>query len=285
MSETIAWVDADGVVTTLSGGADTEVRIGRAGAFMPEFALVADVVPLQAGAKLRTVRTRPREVDLPLLVVGTTSAGMRTTVRNLLHLFNPDRGDGRLRVTAPGGDQRELWCRYASGLMGNEQWGVNVNVLKAVLTFWAADPYWYAVDPTIATYLLTEPATFFPFFPLTVNASTIFNAVTLTNAGDVEAWPVWTINGPGSDIYLRNMTTGEYVHVDTTLLNGDVLRIDTRPGYKTVEINGVNLFSVLSALSTLWSLRRGANDVKIEVSGSTSDSACGLNYTLRYLGV
>ena len=285
MAETVAWVDADGTVTTLSGAADTEVRIGRAGAFMPEFDLVADVVPLQAGARLRTVRTRPREVDLPLLVKGTSSAGLRTTMRSLLHLLNPDRGEGRLRVTAPGGDQRELWCRYAAGLMGNEEFGVNVLFQRAVLTFWAADPYWYAVSPETETYLLTAASSFFPFFPLVVSASSIFGAMTITNAGDVDAWPIWTITGPGSDIYLRNVTYGEYLHVAATLNAGDILQIDTRPGYKTVEINGVNSFSMISAASALWNLRRGANSVKIEISGATAASACVLNYTPRYLGV
>jgi hypothetical protein len=278
----MTWVDPNGIETALWGGPPFDALVGRQGAFMPEFDLLMDDVPLQAGSRLRTVKTRARQVDVPLLIRGTSASNLRSVLRSLLLTLDPNRGDGRLRVTGPDGTARELWCRYAGGLLGQEVAGAAPgHELRAVLTFQAADPFWYAASLTTSAYTLTAGGGFFPFFPLVVSATSIFTTVSVDNTGDVETWPIWSIRGPGSDIYLRNVTTGEYLAIVTTLGAGDILTIDTRPGYKTVELNGVNAFDLITPSSALWALPRGVTSVWIEIAGTTAASACTVNYYLR----
>lgn len=285
MSETLTWIDADGNSYDLSGQTDREWLLGTQGRFMPPFRFVENEVPLQPGARLRTVKTLPREVDIPLLFKAASETALRTLVRDYLHRFNPGRGDGKLRVTAPGGDQRELNCRYAGGMQlveAGEKFGFRQ---RMVLTFRAFDPYWYATSDTTDTYTTGTPATFFPFFPLRLTSSTIFASPTINNTGDVECWPVWTITGPGSSIALRNLTTDKLISLSTTLAAGETITIDTRPGKKTVTKNdGTNLYGDLSSDSELWPLERGNNSVQIEMSSATSASQVVISYRLRYLG-
>lgn len=279
-AEVVEWLDVDGEASTLSVEWDADGR------FMPPMRRVEEQVPLQAGARLRSVRHAGRDVMLMLWIDAASETALRTEIRELLFKLDATRGDGRLRVTAPGGDQRELTCRYVAGLEMPEvegQWsGPELQLARAV--FRATDPYWYDVSTVSATYTTGTPATFFPFFPLRLSASEVFADATLDNSGDVETWPTWTIVGPASSIVLRNLTTGKVLSLSTTLTAGESVSIDTRPGVKTVlRQDGTNLFSSLSATSSLWPLQRGTNAIRAEMSGATAASSVTVNYRRRYL--
>jgi len=150
----ITFIDALGVLTPLVCQLDMRVLLGPIGLDMPPIGLIEEETPFQAGSRLRAVRVKAREVDLPLLVKGAGADAVRAAVRTLLRTLDPTRGNGRLRVTGPGGTTRELTCRYiggAEGAEGRDQSGLSWR--KAVLTFKAFDPYWY--DTTLTTPALT----------------------------------------------------------------------------------------------------------------------------------
>lgn len=291
--EVLTWVEPDGTTHALNYatagiGLRKEGSIGRNGAFMPPVAFVEDLVPNQAGSRLRAVRIRPREVDLPIYCEAADEATLRTTLRSILGWFDPQRGDGTFRVQAPGGDVRQLVCRYAGGLemvesgqQGGVTWQQFVLILRAV------DPYWYAPNAISKTYLLaTATTSFFPIFPLRLSGSTVFADDSVVNGGDVEAWPVWTVVGPGSSIYLRNLTTGQFINVNTTLATGEILTVDTRPGKKSIKkSDGTNLFGSMSSDSAMWSFARGTTAIRVEMASSTVDSSVSYSYFPRYLGV
>lgn len=280
MAETVTWIDADGVSTTL------EVEWNVAGRFAPPTMFEEEGVPEQPGARLRNVRHGVREFALPLWITGATEAALRTAMRDLVKAMNPKRGPGKIRVLSPVGDEREITCSYADGLDMRETLGETSGLLvqRASVVFRAHDPYWQATSDITATYTSGTPAAFFPFFPLRLSASSVFTDASANNIGDVEAWPVWTIVGPGSDIYLRNLSTGYLLHLSATLGAGESVVIDTRPGAKTVTRgDGANLFSSLSTDTYLWPLREGANSVRVEMSSATAASSVSLAFRPRYL--
>lgn len=285
-SEIFSWIDTNGTEHVFDG-TYYKVLMGIEGRFMPPFRFIEDEVPMQPGNRLRLVKTQAREVDLPLLIRGTTDIELRTKVRALMNAINPSLGDGRLRVWTPIVECRELFCRYLSGMElteGTDSHGLTWQ--KVILIFRAQDPYWYDLNPTIYTFTTGTPATFFPFFPLRLSSSTVFADTTIPNNGDVECWPEWIITGPGSSIVLRNLTTGEGLTINATLTTGETITIDTRPGIKTVTKNdGTNLYGLLGSNPILWSLQKGSTSVRIEMSGATSDSSVQLTQKNRYLGV
>lgn len=280
VDEATVWIDPAGGMTSLNVDWDVSGR------FAPPIAFEIDEVPEQPGSRLRAARHRSREIVLPLWVTAGSEAALRTAVRSLVAVMDPVRGDGRIRVTGPGGDQRELICRYRTGLELAERFGVTSgpNLQRAPVLFWAADPYWYAVSEEIAEYSIgASTSSWFPIFPLRLGTSELFTDATVVNVGDVDAWPTWQITGPGSTIILRNVTTGQLLELSTTLV-GETVTIDTRPGAKSVVLSdGTNLFGSLSDASALWSFVRGANNIRIEMSGATDDSRVRLSWKPRYL--
>lgn len=280
--EYIAWIDANGTEHDLSGSGNISVMIGPSGRFMPSFDLVEQQVPFLPGGRLRNVVTKSREVDMPIEIAGLSTNDLRTQLRQIISWFNPMNGDGTLKVIAEDGSQRLLTCRYQSGLEITES---GLPWLKAVLVLKAFDPFWYDANAIVQTFTTGTPATFFPFFPMRLSNATVFADTTITNGGDVETWPTWIIQGPGSNIYLRNLTTGDLINVNTTLGVGETINIDTRQGKKSVvKGSSTNLYSSLSSDSNLWSLQPGGNEIRIEMSGSTAQSSVQLSYQNRYWG-
>jgi phage-related protein len=282
--EIITWVDPDGAETVLSDQGTARVSYEMAGRFMPPVSFIEDDIPAQDGARLRAVRVRPREVTVPVAVVGADQTEVRTTLRTLMRTLNPKRGDGRLRVTGPDGTVRDLTCRYSQGLEISEQFEKFVGWQRAVLVLRAVDPYWYDTAATSTTYTVETPEPFFPIFPLKLNSDTVLGTQTVDNTGDVEAFPVWTVHGPCTSITLANSTTGQTIDLPITLTSTQVVTIDTRPFRKTVRRDdGTNLYGSLSTSSALWVLPTGLSTITVELPGATVDSYVTLTYSRRWL--
>lgn len=282
-AEVTQWIDPDGVTTTL------EVDWDAAGRFMPRVEFEADGVPGQPGEYFRNVRHGVREFMLAVDITGTDDADLRANMREIVARMDPTRGAGRIRVTSPVGDQREIMCRYASGLGMTEKLGDDSGETwqRAAVSFLAHDPYWYDVSPNSQTFDVTPLVpSFFPIFPLKLTASELAVDAVVDNTGDVDTWPVWTIQGPGSVIKLSNLTTGKYLSFPAGALStGQSLVIDTRPRRKTVLLgDGTNAYSSMDTTSSLWPLVRGINTVRLEMSGvDNTVSNLSLTYWRRYL--
>lgn len=278
--EVFSWIDTTGKETFLSGTANIEMYVGPKGRFMPPIDLVEQQVPFQAGSRLKQLNVRSREIDLPLEIMGISTSDLKTQIRNLLNLFNPMLGDGQLKCVAEDGSQRLINCRYQSGLEIEES---GLTWQKAIVVLKAFDPYWYDVNSIVQTFTTGQPATFFPMFPMRLTNSTVFADTTITNIGDVETYPTWILKGPGSGIFLRNLTTGDLININYSLGIGESISIDTRFGAKTVtKQDGTNLYSYLSSDSSLWALQKGGNEVRIEMQGATIQSSVQLTYQNRY---
>lgn len=284
MAETVTWVDPDGVELAL------EVEWDVTGRFSPPTFFDEEGVPGQDGLRLREVRHEARNFVLPLWITGTSEADLRTKMRDLVSAMNPQRGDGKIRVTSPIGDQREIVCRAASGLEMGERLGdtSGPEVQLAAVVFRAWEPFWQDVSDTVSGPWTVglAPAPFFPFFPLRLTSSEVFAAVDVTNSGDVATWPIWTITGPGSSITLQNLTTGHTLLLNVTLSASESVTIDTSPGIKTVtKSDGSNLYPDLSSTSYLWPLQRGVNAVQISMGGATSATSVTMRRRHKYLAV
>lgn len=281
MTETVQWVDPDGAMYTL------DVDWSVAGRFMPKIIFESDAVPRQPGEFFRFVSHGTREFLCPFDVQGTSEADLRTNIRSMIAAMDPTRGTGKIRVTSPVGDQREINCHVSSGLDLQETLGDNSGPTwqRFPATFLAHDPYWYDTNTTTQTFTVGTGALFFPFFPLKLTASEIAVDSTVNNTGDVECWPVWQIVGPGSVVKLRNLTTGKDLYFPlVNLAAGTSIFIDTRPGYKTVNFHdGSNAYIWLSETSSLWPFVRGTNTIRLEMSGTTASSSLSLTYAKRYL--
>lgn len=282
MTESIFWVDPDNGITEL------DCEWDATGRFAPNPIFEADGVPGQSGQRLRFVRHDVHEFAMKFWLTDISEEALRTQLRASIFKMDPTKGIGRLRVIAPGGDSREIFCRVSSGLGISEVLGEDsaFYAQRISATFIAHDPYWYSVGDTAIVYTGdVAVATFFPFFPLRLSASAVFvNDNSINNPGDLEAWPVWTISGPASNIVLSNLTTSESINLNTAIVSGSTITIDTRPGAKTVLADdGTSLFPLMTPTSSLFSLQRGDNHIQIAMDSTTSTSSVRLAFRPRYL--
>ncbi|MFS0822179.1 phage distal tail protein [Bacillus sp. 1P02SD] len=285
MADKISWIDPNGTEHLFE--TDMKVLSGMNGRWMPPISYTEDKVPFQPGSRLRNVNVEPRDVDIPIYIKAKSEMNLKNKMRQTTRMLNPLKGDGKLKVISPDGSQRELSCRYLTGLEGREERGIKgVRWQKAILVFRAFDPFWYDTAAIVKSFKINEsPATFFPFFPLRLTSSSVFADTSIDNTGDVETWPEWIITGPGENIVLRNMTTGEITHIETSVGDGESITINTKPFEKTVTKNdGTNLFHTLTDESSLWALQEGKNSIRLEMSNANEASSIQLTYRNRYWG-
>lgn len=277
----IVWVDPSGSEFPFDQSRGVTVTRGISGRGMPPVVNVADQVAGLDGSRPRLSRAHDREVVLPLAFIGEGWLGQ---VRELATMLDPRRGDGKLRVTS-GGVTRELVCRYSQGLELVEELP---HIQRAPLVFVGHDPLWRDVTPTVR--LVDIAALAFlkdPWFDWSLVGSTALGRFVIDNDGDDVAWPVWIVQGPGGPVTLTNDTTGEVIEVDVSLAAGEQLRIDTRPGAKTVVGPAdENLYPQLSDRSVLWPLVRGAQTVTVTLPDAEAGvSNVRLEYRRRWLSV
>lgn len=281
MSETIEWVDPDSTVIPLNVERKTQNR------FSPPNRFVIDESPTVDGAVMRSVRHTARRVILPIVIKGDSPGDVRTQIEDLTYALDPKRGPGKIRVTGPNGIVRESVAYLEDGMGLDETLNSAAGPLwqRASLQFFCPEPYWKDATTTsgVENYDSDTP-TFFPFFPLRLVSSSIFGTATILNDGHVETYPRWQVTGPGSAIYLKNLSTGEYISLDVSLAAGETVSIDTTPGVRSITKNdGTNLFGQLSADSTLWALRQGSNSIQMEMSSADSTSSFSYSYERRWL--
>lgn len=292
MVQTFQWIDPDGVITDLTITWDIDGR------FMPPVTFQSDKLPAQDGETVRHVRFEARTIKITgylqaACVSSDPLADVYAQLVSLITAMNPKRGAGKLRVVNAAGQTREITCYYSSGLELPEKFGSTVTkrVHKLTLTLMAFDPYWSSTSTTLLSFMATPAVNFFPFFPLRLTSSQIIVSQ-FVSSGTVESWPVWKIYGPGSGILLTNLDTGERINLSAngglTIVSGDYITIDTRPGIKTITraSDGANLWPYMTPDSSLWPLPAGGAYVELQMAGTTAGtSVLELTYVTRYLTV
>lgn len=292
VTTTITWVPASGSQIVLNNEVNYYVLVGLLGGESPSFKFVEEKFPGLYGAYVRQVDVEPRTLTIPMKIEDSTLADVKERIEELVSGLNPLLGLGTLKFTT-GSVIRYIDCYYSAGMEGSD--GLDVRGLtwmKGTLQFYAPFPYFYG-DTEETLYELGSGLEDFltdPFFPMSIGESTILGDDVIVNAGQIESWPVWTITGPGSAVTLTNDDTGEEIALTgaggLTLASGEVIEVDTRPGYKTVTkvSNGANYFKYLSDPSVFWSLAAGDTNINTSVTSATSVTEILLAFEPHYAG-
>jgi hypothetical protein len=284
------WIEANGTAHVLHSSADPAFLVmqGAKGYGVPPTQWLEDRVPQHDGPIVHDVLYDAREIEVPLLVRMPDYPSLMGKLRSLRQWTNVKKGDGTLQIAEPDGTIRQFTCRLKQGLEGQEGPDVSGPTFRRLVLVFrtsGSDPYARAPSPLSFTYLqAAASATWFPILPLVLGGAGIFAQPTISNPGDVEAEPVWTLIGPMTNPVLTNTTTGAKVSLTTALLAGQTLTIDTRFRQKAVIRNdGTKLFSALSNDSALWTLQPGQNVLSVVTSGTTTASQVQLSFTPRGL--
>lgn len=119
-----------------------------------------------------------------------------------------------------------------------------------------------------AVYPMTYPAIF--------GSSTNSANGTLTNSGDMDAYPTITINGPINHPRITNVTTGEYIELGVNLpTSSDTATLNYDADSVSVIALNANAYALLTSGSTLFKIKPGAN--ALTLSGTSISTGAAVN--------
>jgi hypothetical protein len=207
---------------------------GVRGLTMPPIDRFSSASPAVAGSRYRGNRTDEREAFWPVKVWNDQSSQDWIEYdRAWWKTLDPDKV-GSWVVTQPNGDKRSLRLRFVDD--GNPSFDTDparAGWTRYGITLVAEEPYWMG-DPITREWAASNPVDFFgasggPSFFIS-SGHTLDNA-TITNDGNVEAWPVWRIDGPTTSVDLG--VDGQTIEVPFTIAAGEAVVIDTDPRVQT----------------------------------------------------
>lgn len=119
-------------------------------------------------------------------------------------------------------------------------------------------------------------------FPLSPATLTSLGRV-ISNDGNDDSDPIFTINGAGSGFIVSNNTTGKQFTLDRTLTDSDSVVIDVRN--RTVVLNGVtNVYSSFDG--DFWSMIPSTNDISFSInSGHDASTSLTVEFRDAYIGI
>lgn len=233
----MAWTGWDGSVWSLTTPADGVVLgPGVRGLAEADAADFEDESPGVDGSRWRGSRDLAREVFWPVWVVGPQ--GQEWVERDRAFRRSLSRASpGLWTVTQPNGESRSLVCRLRRIDPAIDLDPSLVGVAGYAIALVADDPYWLGA-PISRTWRQAGPADFFgeggP--PFRVSPVSTLATATMRNPGDVDAWPVWRVDGPTTTVDLG--VDGGVVEVPFAVPGGSSLTIDTHPTRQVALLDG-----------------------------------------------
>lgn len=197
------------------------------------------------------------------------------TINLTVQILGSDKADFAARIDAVKGLFRPqtLWLEFAYRRNGVVRYqevrprrlhivsdpthGVGAPWTEALMELRASDPRWAAPNEDIVTYTIT------------VGNNSI--AGVQPNAGHMDAWPIFEIDGPVTNPRIANADDGNLqFKIDIVVPSGDTLVIDTKK--KTVLLEGVDSYSSVRTDSQWFKIQPGNNDITFSRTGTTGTS-------------
>lgn len=273
------WIDAAAVTRDLTYQTSPTVFVqaGSIGLGSAGSEIADEKLPTAPGSIVRQISSPAQRIELPI-TISTTSLGNLIAIQHDLRTWfrtgnEKSRTPGYLRITRPDGTVRQWQCYYAGGLEGDLS-RTRVTNTTVVVSLYAPDPTPTAPSETVVTW----------------EAADLAVPVTQINEGDLDAYPIWTVTGPATQINVQNNTTGKGWSLTYSLLAGKTVTVDTRPASQRIDLpvldsDDVNRFPALFAGSQIFGnwLPSGLNSFTITLLGTSGATEVELRYLPRYV--
>lgn len=245
--------------------------------------------PYQDGARFVDSLVSERSLSIEFMISGNSSDEVSYYRRLLSQAFNP-KLTGKLTVKISGNEYYIIAIPEHAPNFPSGSGSQGQRYQSGVIDLLAVDdPYWRnpnEVSKALRAYSgkFVLPTTFPIEFGIT-GESTI-----LTNIGDVEAPVTIDIQGPVTNPVVINRTTGQYIRINRSLSEDEVLHIDTNDLHKRVEVirggNRIeNSLGYLDHFSDFWKLQVGDNDIQYLADAGTADAIVAVAWKNRYIGI
>lgn len=241
------WTGYDGVSWDITAGHGGLCMLpGVRGLTMPAITHYKSRTGAVPGARWRGSSTNEREVFWPIQVYHDTgSAEWIARDRAFWNTLQPHR-TGTWTVILPDGERRSLTLRFRDdGTQAFNMDPAKCGWTNYGITLDAEQPYWEGAAQSKTWKGNGTTGNFFPGPPFTITSGGAPATAKMTNPGDVETYPVWTLVGPLTSATMG--VNGHSITVPFAVPSGQTLVIDTNPNKLTAVMNGVDKISFLGA--------------------------------------
>ncbi|OII68327.1 phage tail protein [Streptomyces sp. CC77] len=218
------------------------------------------------GSRFRGQRVLSRDLDMPLDIVGRDRAHLSALISRLA------RAVAQECSLVLVDDEGVRWSTPVYRTGGGEIELVGTSDVQTVLSFRAPDPYFTA--SAVSTQRVGGDPGTTPFLSSLVKmplaASQAIGEIQLDNVGDVPAYPVWEIYGPGRDLTVIS-PTGETLRWAGSLSSTEKLTVDTRNG-TVKDGKGANRYALLDAAPRFWTVPPGISTATVRLLDTTAAS-------------
>ncbi|MGW3336213.1 phage distal tail protein [Streptomyces sp. NPDC001009] len=218
------------------------------------------------GAAYRGRRVLPRDIDIPLDIVGRDRPHLAELVTRLARVL---ADECTLTYIDSEGVRWSTAVHWIGG--GAIDPGAGERDAQTVITLRAPSPYFLADSPQTVTIGGAAVGAFLSSMSsMPLASSQAIGSVQLSNEGDVPAFPVWEVTGPG-DSFKAISPTGETLQWSGTLAAGEKLIVDMGAG-TVKDGTGTNRYSLLNTAPRFWSLPAGSSTVTASLLNTTTAS-------------
>lgn len=257
---------------------------GLAGLHLPTFKQQEEKSARRPGRRYRGTSYDARKLDLKLHVGDIDSERIGWQWRELDDAFwasvSPEYLSRFYVVTETGG-YRWVDCRLDA--VPDPAYGENPAkfghaTYQPTLT---ADSPWWQGFPETATFTPDASASraYYGPYPLDYSASSTLTGTTVRNPGDLEAWPVWFLTGPG----VWTVGVGTHRTVFPLMASGEQRIVDTDPMILTnVDGTGQNRWPSMGVHDFTQAVAPGQADLSVSVAGNGPGSQATVVLTPQY---
>lgn len=277
---TISLVGANGDTIELADNGDFVLTTGVTGFGIPATNVRIDP-SAGPGGVWRFTKRGVRDLDLPIVVLGTDRADVETKLRRLARLLQDNNGATKIVANYSDGSSVFLEAHYVGG--AETQFGSDATnfFCRWVIQMQAPQPYWATV--TSQSFTVGSGSTGRGLLPqltkLKVSSSQALGVVNVNNPGDVPTYPVWTLRGP-MDFATVTDGTNTFTY-NAAIVVGETITINTETGEVTDNL-GVNKYANMGAAPKLFPLQPGLTSLNISGTGATSSTVITCFYSPRY---
>lgn len=240
----------------------------------------------QDGAIVTSEKVEPREIT----ITGDIKKNENETKNRekLIRFFNP-KSTGIFYITR-NDKERKIQYRVSS-------FNFETNKMYKYIQFTISlesteDPYFEDAKNKGNNLALISPQFTFPFVSMTNRKKVMGYRVykqymPLINDGDKETGLEIIITAKRGQMKNIKFTlnNSDYIKVNQTLNQWDVLVINTNPRKKSVTLNGTNIINKIDRNSTFFSLKIGKNILKYECEDGATNVDIDVQFYRKFLGV
>lgn len=241
--------------------------------------------PYQDGDNYIDTLLQPRFIELEGSITERNFGSIREMRRYILRVCNPKLGLGKITLELDGDKKEILGVLDGSPVLperARDIWQ------KFMITWKCPDPYWHNPNQTskpLQSYVGNFTLPFTLPFELGVSGS----RTVLHNDGDVPAPVTIDIHGPTTNPQVINRTTGEYIRINRSIADDEILHVNTASGQQRVEIRrGDSVeqgFGYLDHESEMFSLEIGENEIEHIADAGNANATVVVNWQSRYTGM